>query len=169
MTVPAESGEQPVADPGPASFATAEEMLRKRKREVEVNDTNDDENEGDDDDDTEDEKDGGECQDCGFLILPSSPEDHEFCVRREWACILCEYEAHSSLEATEHMIEHRENDLCEPHAGICVLCSPTVSCLVCGGRYSESDSDRENPHQAVDEHRGLAPLVVTRWRACRKR
>ena len=50
-TVPAESSEQgkPVADPGPASVATAVEMLKKRNREVEGEDTNDDKNEGDDD------------------------------------------------------------------------------------------------------------------------
>ena len=109
MTVPAESVEQdePVADTGPASFATAEEMLRKRKREVVVNDSNDDEDvevkdtsddDGDDETDDTSDDDGDEetddtsdyrCKDCGFLVDLFNHEDHEFCEGNVWNCGRC--------------------------------------------------------------------------------
>ena len=66
---------------------------------------NDDESEGDDEAASDDE-DEGECQDCGFRLDLSRPEDHKFCEGRVWWCRRCGYVVHTVREASEHMLEH---------------------------------------------------------------
>ena len=79
-------------------------MLKKRAREEEVDespansehddvmcenddeeadDTDEDEDEDEEADDTNEDEDEGECQECGFLVLSSNPEDHQFCTPAE--------------------------------------------------------------------------------------
>ena len=103
VAVPAD----PLVDTGPASFTTAEAMLRERKREVVENDINDDEEvevkETDDtsSDDGDEDNDAGfcRCKDCGFQVDLLNPEDLEFCEGNVWDCEGCGKEIRTVSEA----------------------------------------------------------------------
>ena len=124
-------------------------MLRKRKREEEViecpanseqddvmrENDDEDENEGDGEEanDTNEDEYEGECQECGFLVIPSHPEDHEFCVPAElqsdekvWDCPRCGYVGLTVPGALKHQVEHRDDehcDSCTTCVCVCAVCS----------------------------------------------